>query len=347
MLPCDEMQRSCLHPSRPRARLDGWVYSTTGVLRPEGGTMDVIDMEEYPATAAGRAEALEWCSPCGHLFYAENIRRWMRGRVDPRCPECHGKISELIPYGMTLADLQARRAAEAAAAQARVAVARHEYEPRRVEMIRERLRDEQDIDRCVQELRAILDEIERYRVAEGRCGNVRRDRVNTRSVRLLVLRAEGRVCSSGGHVSHIHEAILREYIQNLRTIVHLCTSADDRWQMAFAMNRGVTIEEADGFYRGVLAEVGTRRTQNIGLLAYLVAIRDGQPHMLNAAAYVAFRDDMEARGAGIYATERHASALRGFVLNLEGMDRMRGYAKLPPRPAGQTVAEFLATVGRV
>ena len=244
MLFCDEMQGWCLRPSRGCARLDGWVDSTTGVLRSVGDTVDVIDMEEYPATEAERAEALEWCSPCGHLYYAKNIRRWMRGRKAPACPECHGKIEELVPYGMTLAGLHARRAAEAAATAVRVAAARQAYEPMRVAMIHERLRNEQEANRRVQDFEAILVKIERCRGAAVRCETVLRNRVNVRSSGMILLRAEHRLCADWGHVLQTHRDVLHKYIGNLRGIVHLCTSEDDRWQMAFAGDMVVTVEEA-------------------------------------------------------------------------------------------------------
>jgi len=288
-------------------------------------------------------EALEWCFPCGHLYYAEKIRTWMSGRVAPRCPECQREISELIPYGMTLADLQARRAAEAAAARARVAAARQAYEPMRAAMIRERLGDEQEADWRAQALQDIGVRINRCSAAAMRCGAVLRGRVNVRSNGTILLRAERRLCVALEHVLQTHQGVLRTYIGNLRTIVRLYTVADERWQAAFAGGRGGTVEEAEG----ALAEIGTYRNQNVGLVAYLDAIRDGQPQVLDAAAYTVFRDDMEARAVGIRVAERYAGALRGFVRYLVNVDNVRRYAELLPRPAGQTVVAFMATVGRI
>ena len=333
--------------SQFRARLDGWVNPATGVLNPKGNSTDAITLTDYPEEEAARVRELAWCSPCGHVYYCDNIRTWMRGRPNPKCPECQEVIQVLVPYGMTQDDVRALKEAEAAATRARVAVARQEHEPKRERMIHERLVDEQEVARRTQELNAIRVETGRYRDAAEHCRPAPGRQANAGSERRTVLSAARRLCMNGDLMSQNHGEILQEYIQNLRRIMHLYTSVDDRWQMAFAMDAGVTIEEADGLYRGVLAEVETLRTQNTGILMYLTAIRDDQPHVLDAAAYVVFLDTMVRHGDVAYARARYVSALRGFVRSLEWMDRVRGHAGLPPRPAGQTVAGFLATVGRI
>ena len=324
------MRRLCSHSSCGNARLDANVNPASGTCVPGTDELDSISLDPFPTTEDKRAGGdLVWCSPCGHLYFRSGIERWMK--ASKACPICREFIRELVPYGMSVAGYEAsklaREAERALAAEeerrrdiARLPLVRMEEEALRIRFKAAR-----------EETCEPHDKLHR---AKDWCSRELDRNESSRLPSDPVFGATCEVCYALSENMDILREMLNEYVHNVGAI------QENEGQ--YAIDRNAYNPRFYGAV-SVMDDTAKRRRENVGLVPLALYALEHEPRRLDADEYEVFMSNVPV---SMDISSRYTATVRALVAGLRELDAALFAAGLPVRPWGQTVPEFLRSVGR-